>query len=193
MNIELYNNTFFSVTGQQMITPRSDKPSTSIDQLAFTPHTAPTFPSIKELFKSSNHKIPEPEIQRHTTESTNTLQINDTLHAKIFFIQYTPENTFKRRWYLIQIDIPSTIEINPDYLQNRNLWCIFLAKHPSDCNKSDEFSRWWPDWYRYSTCTKTNTIIFGDRFLIRPNSNPPSDKYIQWATLINFPKNNFRY
>jgi len=61
-------------------------------------------------------------------------------------------------------------------------WCIFLAKHPGDNAKSDEFSRWWPEWYRYTRCKTTQTIVYGDKILVRPNSNPDSSKFIQWAT-----------
>ena len=60
----------------------------------------------------------------------------------------------------------------------------FLAKHPDDRSKSDEFSRWWPEWYRYSQCLTTNTIIYGDRILIRPHTTPDSRNFIQWATDI---------
>ena len=59
--------------------------------------------------------------------------------------------------------------------------CVFLAKHPSDSNKSDEFSSIWPEWHRYSRCRKTDNIIYGDRILIRPSHNPDMNKFIQWS------------
>ena len=90
----------------------------------------------------------------------------------------------RRRWYLIQVDMPSTIEVNPDYATNRRYWCVFLAKHNDDTAKSDEFSRWWPDWYRYSRCPTSKDIIYGPRIQVRPNVIPSSLKYIQWATLL---------
>ena len=86
----------------------------------------------------------------------------------------------QRRWYPIQIYTPSTKEINPGYRQDHRLWCVLLSKHPQDYKKSDEQSIWWPYWNEYSTCNNTKQIIFGDRFLIRPNFTPsiyahPSD------------------
>ena len=59
--------------------------------------------------------------------------------------------------------------------------CVFLAKHPSDSNKSGEFSRFWPEWHRYSRCLKTDDIIYGDRILISPSHNPDMNEFIQWS------------
>ena len=63
-------------------------------------------------------------------------------------------------------------------------YCSFLAKHVSDKKWSDEFSRWWSDWYRYSRDSVTNVIIFGDRVLFRPSILPDSAKYIRWSDEI---------
>ena len=78
----------------------------------------------------------------------------------------------QHRWYSIQINIPSTKEINPKYLQDHKFWCILLAKHPQYSKKSDEHSRLWPDWYEYSSYNKTNQILFDNKVLIRPNVKP---------------------
>lgn len=106
------------------------------------------------------------------------------LSDQLFFIQFTPEGTLRRRWYLVQIDIPSTMQVNPYYLSNNLYWCIFLARHPADIKTGDRFCRWWPDWYKYTTCPQSNTIIYGKRYLVRPNVTPCSAKYVQWATLL---------
>ena len=50
MNIEFYNDTFFSEKRQQMFTSNTDKPSTSIDEAAFKPRLPSPIPSTKELF-----------------------------------------------------------------------------------------------------------------------------------------------
>lgn len=72
----------------------------------------------------------------------------------LFFVQYTPEGTLRPRWYLVQVDMESTLEVNPGYATNNVCWCVFLARHPDDHKKSDELCRWWPDWYRYRRCPK---------------------------------------
>ena len=62
---------------------------------------------------------------------------------------------------------------------------LLSTKHPSDSNKSDKFSRWWSNWYKYNKCNDIGAIIFGDRVLIRKKFTPRRDKYVQWATLID--------
>jgi len=109
----------------------------------------------------------------HNAVSTST--------DKLFFVQYTPAGTMRPRWYLIQIDMISTAELNPQWAETGWYFCVFLARHPTDKDKSDEFGRWWPDWYSYKTCKQSQEIIYGDRVLFRPSMIPNSAKYIQWA------------
>ena len=89
-----------------------------------------------------------------------------------------------RRWYLIQVDMESTLEANPDFITNNLYWCVFLARYPDDNKRSDELCRWWTDWYRYTRCQTSDNIIYGSRVLIRPNTIPFATKFIQWATLL---------
>ena len=88
------------------------------------------------------------------------------------------------RWFLIQVDTESSAMLRPDYALVSHYYCVFLAKHSNDKRLSDEFSRWWSDWYRYSRDTVSNDIVYGDRVLFRPNMSPDSTKYIQWADTI---------
>ena len=90
----------------------------------------------------------------------------------------------RRRWYLIQVDIEPTLELNPDFASNHFYWCVFLARHPSDHKKSDKLYWWCPAWYRYTTCEETNEITYGKRVLIRTNNIPCSTNFFQWATLL---------
>ena len=60
----------------------------------------------------------------------------------LFFIQFTLEGTICRRWVLIQLVMDSTREINLQYITNGEYFCIFLARHPGDTNKSNELCRW---------------------------------------------------
>ena len=61
---------------------------------------------------------------------------------------------------------------------------MFLAKHPDDRHKSDEYARWWPDWYKYTKNRNTGVITYGQRVLIQPRTTPSSRTHIQWAELI---------
>ena len=64
-------------------------------------------------------------------------------------------------------------------------YCVFLAKHPNDIHKSDELSRWWPEWYKYLRCKDTNNIIYGHSVIIQPNQNPDSSRYIQCSNELS--------
>jgi len=100
-------------------------------------------------------------------------------NSKSFFIKFPPDGTLQERWYLIQIDMEATKSLNATFTDNGLYFGIFLAKHLSDTKKSDEFSRWWPDWYEYTTCPNSDTIIYGDRILFRPGVTLDSRKYVQ--------------
>ena len=139
-------------------------------------------PTAKALF--DDVKASPPLVEVVTSKSLDVPQDSIDMSDKLFFIEFTPEGTLQRRWYLIQVDIPSTIEVNPDFASN-HLYCfVFLAKHPTDIDKSDEYSRWWPDWYNYDRGPTTDAIIYGQRVLIKPNTIPCSSKFIQWSTLL---------
>ena len=58
--------------------------------------------------------------------------------------------------------------------------CVFLAKHPNDMSTSDKFSRFWPEWYRFTCCSKNN-IMYSDRISIRLGYNPDIVKFMQWS------------
>jgi len=47
-----------------------------------------------------------------------------------FFIQYTPEGTIQRRWYLVQVDIPSTASLNLSTCHPGLFHCVFLQNTP---------------------------------------------------------------
>ena len=61
---------------------------------------------------------------------------------------------------------------------------FFLVKHSADAHKSDEFSRWWPEWHKYHKDPSTGQIIYDHRVQIRPDRTPSPHTHIQWATLL---------
>ena len=98
MNIELYNDTYFSEKIQHTFTSKShDKYSAFIDAIAYKLHKiTPTITPAAELFHELNNHIYTIEYIEATTlkpHSTHTINFNDTLHNKLFFIQYTPDGT----------------------------------------------------------------------------------------------------
>ena len=83
----------------------------------------------------------------------------------------------------------ATLESNPRVRTTGIYYCNFLAKHPNDRNKNDEYSRFWPDWYEYNRHPTTDVIQYGKRILFPPHRTPGSKKYILWADEINLHSN----
>ena len=69
----------------------------------------------------------------------------------------------------------------PTYMSDFTYWCIFQARHPADKRKSDEFSRWWPEWHRYHRDPLSNDIVYDERILFPPHQTPCPSKYIEWS------------
>ena len=61
---------------------------------------------------------------------------------KLFFVSYTPADTMRPRWYLVQV----SLDDSPAGKSNGVYFCSLLQRHPSDSDKSDSSSRWWPEW-----------------------------------------------
>ena len=189
LGIELYNEVHFHPKPPKTTSLTVNKPCCKVDEQAFASHS----PLIQDLNSNNTeeenanlHVTPTEQLHEPTTFSPLSLHTEiDNSRDKLFFVKYLPEGTMRQRWYLVQIDLESTATLNPHWRTTGRYYCVFLARHPADKDKSDEFSRWWPDWYRYTRCKTTNDIIYGDRVLFRPAVLPSSEKYIQWATEID--------
>ena len=117
--------------------PTIDQASCHVDGLSLKEHNIKScIPPAASLFKDYNTPIPELE----TAICTSLDDLSDTVNIsdKLFFIQYTPEGTMRRRWYLIQVDMESTLEANPDFITKNLYLCVLLSRHPDDNRKSDE-------------------------------------------------------
>ena len=190
LGIELFNEVHFHPKPPTTTNVTTNLPSNSIDTIAFQSHENRGIPATLDRAylrdplcddQTPIETLDEPfsmsSVDLHTAINTST--------DKLFFIQYTPAGTMRPRWYLVQIDLISTAELNPQWKTTGKYFCVFLARHPTDKDKSDEFARWWPDWYQYHKCKTTQDIIYGDRVLFRPSVIPNSEKYIQWAEEVD--------
>lgn len=130
--------------------------------------------------RSSIRSSTEPSVQ-----NASLLQRILKSKDRLFFVKYKPSIDRAPKWYLIQVDLESTEQINSTYKENGKYFCSFLAKHPEDVRRCDGTSRWWPDWYRYTICKRTGQVIYGCRILFNPNSNPDGGKYVEWAEDLN--------
>ena len=185
LKIELYNDQYYTKPPPKT-QPSLDTEGTALDKVALQPHQ---FPTVKELHDSTDTKPPTPEENntcvKTQSDSTSIHNLINETNQHLFFIKYTPEDTLRPRWFLIEVDLEATQESNPHYLTNGRYYCAFLAKHRLDSNKSDELSRWWHDWYTYTICPKTNAIVYQKRVAFPPHQTPDSTRYIEWADEVN--------
>ena len=77
------------------------------------------------------------------------------------------------------MSLEATLEVNKDDSDRDSYYCVFLTKHSNDASKSDEFIRFWVEWYRNTRCSMTNKIWYGDQILIRPSHYPDKETFIQ--------------
>ena len=128
MKIELYNNKWLSVPNTSTLTHSTivNKPSSKLDSLAFLLHPDTRLPSTSDLHvetQTSDHMQREKLtslVRRCHSRQINTqpshspslvtppVYLHDKLISskdKLCFVQYTPEGTMSRRWYLVQIDM----------------------------------------------------------------------------------------
>ena len=76
------------------------------------------------------------------TEHVNPITLPAQLFEESGNTMPESDHTMRPRWYLIQIDMKSTVEINPAAQTNGRYWCMFLATHLEDKKRNDKFSRW---------------------------------------------------
>ena len=101
-----------------------------------------------------------------------TQERNGYTHTDIIASQssYSSLNIHLRIHYvnigIFQVDLEAISEINQDDSAIDSYHCIFLAKHPNDMGKSDKFSRFWPQWYRFTRCSKKENLIYEEKILI---------------------------
>ena len=70
---------------------------------------------------------------------------------------------------------------------------MFLARHPDDQGKSNDFSIWQLEWYTYTNIKAQQEIVYNQFIFIRPNAYTDSKNYIQWDTKLQLtliPENN---
>jgi hypothetical protein len=116
-------------------------------------------------------------------------QLYDAIVAstdRMFFIQYLPEGILRPRWYLVAVNLDSSL-LDPASAtcHTSGTYVVdFFCRHPADRSSSDASARWWREWHRYSTHPTDGSIIFGDQVLFRPNHRPSTDQYTTWSDIV---------
>ena len=131
LNIELYNDTCFNKS------PRTSQPLFDYNHptLTLQDDTSSPFTSVSDLHANTNTIPPSPAID---TSDTNILSPHSPLvlskslstSDELLFIRYTPEDTFKQRWFLVQVNHVETSILNMDPATTGDYHVILLARHP---------------------------------------------------------------
>jgi hypothetical protein len=101
---------------------------------------------------------------------------------KLLFILFTPANTLRPQWFLVQVVLPEPGEMAAT---PGNYFCTFLQKHPKDNKLPDNKSRWWPEW-RELLWENDESYDFGDRILFGPTQKPDLTLFGKFGTEVNF-------
>ena len=189
LQIDLYNTKYLQPPLAQLQGDQRNQFTQPVDAQALS---SPHIPTNSELHQETNttpekYEITDEASQEDTTNRLTSIQQSSD---KLFFIKYTTEGTMRPKWYLIQVDMDATLEANPRVRTTGIYYCTFLARHPNDKTKNDEYSRFWPDWYEYTKHKITGIIQYGKRILFPPHQTPNPDKYIQWADEIDLHTND---
>jgi hypothetical protein len=105
---------------------------------------------------------------------------------RMFFISYLPEGTLRPRWYLVAVNLDSSLlEPASSACRTSGTYTVdFYCRHPDDRSLSDACARWWREWHCYSTDPADGTVLFGAQVLLRPGHNPDPATYISWSDCV---------
>ena len=115
LKIEIYNDTYFNKqsTSQSVL---KDVVICQLDELVLQSHATPRLPSAIDIFKefeTDMTNIPPIEVIPHENSGCKHADIVAS-QSKFFLIKCTSENTLRQCWYLVQVDIDATMELNKD-------------------------------------------------------------------------------
>ena len=102
-------------------------------------HTVPSTPVV-----TSN------SLSKPVPYSPNELFKRITPSSSLFFIQYIPEGSIRPRWFLVKIELDLTYSLDLQPETTGHYLVAFLARHPRDKQRTDDFARWWPEWHEYT-------------------------------------------
>ena len=116
------------------------------DALTFPNKLFSPFPSVFELHKGTNKYPSQPLIETEVlslSSSPSPSILHNSLAKSdcLFFIQYTPENTLKIRWFLVQIDHVETVLLKIGSKIAGNYYLTFLSHHPNDNDRYNDAAR----------------------------------------------------
>ncbi|MGH7955061.1 MAG: hypothetical protein ACREOZ_03790 [Gloeomargaritales cyanobacterium] len=190
LDIDLYNEVWFDSTlvtkAPTRLAPSQRWPSLASDPVESVASRVPlgSLPA-DEIVVCAEDSIEEHVLPSVPTDFPGALRAS---RDRLAFISYTPADTMRPRWYLVQVDLESS-KRHPEIIacdRERLFYVEFYAKHPSDEEICDASARWWREWHEYTRDPATNEIMYGQRVLFRPNdalTQVGSSSMPKWWTL----------
>ena len=107
------------------------------------------FTSLSDVHTETNIIPPSPLIEKSDTSILSPLTpivISKSLSTSdgFFFIRCTSEDTFKQRWFLVQVNHVETVILNIHRDTTGDYHVTFLARHSDDKRLCDNKERLWP-------------------------------------------------
>jgi len=135
LGIEMYNEVHFHPKPPNTTSTIVNLSSTSIDAEAFKPYNKPITPS-DDVSTTTHTKFnyERPIEQLVEPPSMNYAELRNVIITstdKLCFVQYTPAGTMRPLWYLVQIDLISTAELNPQWEGNRTIFLRIPSPIPN--------------------------------------------------------------
>lgn len=170
MDQEIEDN---DVTDQSISQPESTQ---------ITQSTQPSITSTESATPTEDNTIVEIPTPHKGPTTSDKLQVMLAVSDDyLFFVQYVPAGTLRPCWFLIQVNMEKNLDTADDGIY----FCEFLQRHPSDENKTDDRSRWWPEWRELSWDESCTEFDCGRRILLSPRAKPDLSKYGKFSDKLN--------
>eukprot|EP00956_Cyclotella_meneghiniana_P040943 scaffold210020_cov47-Cyclotella_meneghiniana.AAC.2 len=108
---------------------------------------------------------------------------------RLFFISWQQNQTSRREWHLVQLQLDSSMSLNPTCLHDGRFLVYFLICHPKDRQLHPQNQRWWLEYHAASTVARLHQ---GDYQLLRPDSHSAIyakenqlHPFCQWVNLLH--------
>ena len=170
--VEIYNETWFNKPPRKSQSFFYYNHST----LAFPDPQLTPFTSLSDLHAETNTIQPPPLIEKSGLDiiSLHSPLVYSKLLSTsdgLFFIRYTPEDIFKQRWFLVQVNHVETTILNMYPATTCDYHVTLLARQPDDKHLCDDKTRLWPKWHKYQL-DGNNVPVYETRMLFSPKHKP---------------------
>ena len=133
------------------------------------------YPSIKndqaEPYNLSNLRAPpvqQPTANKSSPPNLATIMANIiSSRDKLFFISFSPPDSTRAEWQLVQVNLQRTLAEHPQALSDGRILVDFYVRHPSDIKFNARNQRYWKEYH-----ARDGRFVVHDNYhLIKPTPN----------------------